>query len=109
MKDAKAAAYLNVVPVKKVTRDYTGKSSLRSCAMDSSAMQGNMIITYMHNLILAAQDDHQFVSIIGFECRGMDVVNWHPEVSLCQQPVIISTVEQSACLGNIFTSLSNPQ
>ncbi|KAL3140724.1 hypothetical protein ABBQ32_005280 [Trebouxia sp. C0010 RCD-2024] len=25
VKDAKAAAYLNVVPVKKVTRDYTGK------------------------------------------------------------------------------------
>ena len=28
----------------------------------------------------AAQDDLHFVSIIGFECRGMDVINWHPEV-----------------------------
>jgi hypothetical protein len=28
----------------------------------------------------AAQDDRQFVSIIGFECRGMDIINWHPEV-----------------------------
>lgn len=32
----------------------------------------------------AAQDDRQFVSIIGFECRGMDVVNWHPEVQVHQ-------------------------
>lgn len=35
VKDAKAAAYLNVVPVKKVTRDYTGKRRLGSCAIDS--------------------------------------------------------------------------
>ena len=50
VKDAKAAAYLNVMPVKKVTRDYTGKSShalvlpgsLTSCAQP---MQGSIIIT----------------------------------------------------------------
>lgn len=29
---------------------------------------------------VAAQDDRQFVSIVGFECRGMDIINWHPEV-----------------------------
>ena len=29
----------------------------------------------------AAEDERKFVSIIGFECRGMDVVIWHPEVS----------------------------
>ncbi|KAL0028673.1 hypothetical protein WJX79_009914 [Trebouxia sp. C0005] len=49
VKDAKSAASLNVVSIKKVTREYT------------------------------AQDERQFVSIIGFECRGMDVINWHPE------------------------------
>ncbi|DBB17979.1 hypothetical protein WJX82_000373 [Trebouxia sp. C0006] len=49
VKDAKSAASLSVISVKKVTRDYT------------------------------AQDDRQFVSIIGFECRGMDIINWHPE------------------------------
>lgn len=28
----------------------------------------------------AAEDDGKFVSTIGFDCRGMDVINWHPEV-----------------------------
>ena len=37
VKDAKTAAYLNVVPVKKVTRDYTGKQSIGSCAVDTSS------------------------------------------------------------------------
>lgn len=80
VKDAKSAAYLNVVPVKKVTRDYTGKQSLGSCAI---ALCKRTLLSYIRiTLTFAAQDDHQFVSIIGFECRGMDVVNWHPEVCL---------------------------
>ena len=29
----------------------------------------------------AAEDDRKFVSLIGFDCRGMDVINWHPEAS----------------------------
>lgn len=38
----------------------------------------------IHGVYVAAEDDRKFVSIIGFECRGMDVVNWHPEVSCVQ-------------------------
>lgn len=50
VKDARRAAYLNVVPVKGVTRG------------------------------LKAEDDRKWVPIIGFECRGMDVIGFHPEV-----------------------------
>lgn len=51
-KDARRAAYLNVVPVKGLTRHMT------------------------------EADDNKWVPFIGFECRGMDVVGFHPEVRL---------------------------
>lgn len=79
VKDAKAAAYLNVVPVKKVTRDYTGKWCQVAALILLKAYAKQQTRTPLRCLP-AAQDDRQFVSIIGFECRGMDVVNWHPEV-----------------------------
>ena len=50
VKDARKAAFLTVVPVKKVTRHMTG------------------------------EDDRKWVPIIAFDCRGMDVIGFHPEV-----------------------------
>ena len=50
VRDARKSAYLNVVPVKGVTRHIT------------------------------AEDDRQWVPIIGFDCRGLDVTGFHPEV-----------------------------
>ena len=51
-KDSRKAAYLNVVPVKGYTRTVT------------------------------AEDDGKWVPLVGFDCRGMDVTGWHPEVCL---------------------------
>eukprot|EP01026_Neomeris_dumetosa_P031729 TRINITY_DN2515_c0_g1_i10.p3 TRINITY_DN2515_c0_g1~~TRINITY_DN2515_c0_g1_i10.p3 ORF type:complete len:163 (-),score=24.27 TRINITY_DN2515_c0_g1_i10:469-957(-) len=48
-RDAKTNASLNVTDVKKVTREYTG------------------------------DDSGQFVPIIGFDCRGMEPIAFHPE------------------------------
>ena len=49
-KDARKAAYLNVVSVKGVTRHMT------------------------------EADDNVWVPFIGFDCRGLDVIGFHPEV-----------------------------
>ena len=51
VKDARRSAYLSVIPVKNFTRCMTGN------------------------------DDRQWVPIVGFDCRGMDVVGFHPEAS----------------------------
>lgn len=53
VKDARRSAYLTVIPVKGLTRDMTG------------------------------EDDRKWVPIIGFDCRGLDVVDFHPEVCTC--------------------------
>lgn len=50
-KDSKHVATLNVVELKGITRPYS------------------------------AADDRQFVPIIAFECRGLEPVDWYPEVS----------------------------
>eukprot|EP01024_Parvocaulis_polyphysoides_P024997 TRINITY_DN22807_c2_g2_i1.p1 TRINITY_DN22807_c2_g2~~TRINITY_DN22807_c2_g2_i1.p1 ORF type:complete len:163 (-),score=28.22 TRINITY_DN22807_c2_g2_i1:75-563(-) len=49
VRDARSNASLNVTEVKKVTREYTG------------------------------EDSGQFVPIIGFDCRGMEPIAFHPE------------------------------
>lgn len=61
VKDAKKAAYLNVVPVKGLTRPLSG------------------------------EDDNQWVPIIGFDCRGLDVTGFHPEVSANANAFIINS------------------
>lgn len=48
-KDSKREAYLNIEEVKNVTRPLT------------------------------ADDDGNFVPIIGFDCRGLEPIHWHPE------------------------------
>lgn len=53
-KDARKAAYLNVVPVKGLTRHMT------------------------------EADDLVWVPFVGFDCRGLDVVGFHPEAGLFQ-------------------------
>ena len=53
VKDARRSAYLTVIPVKGLTRGMTG------------------------------EDDRKWVPIIGFDCRGLDVVGFHPEVCFC--------------------------
>lgn len=50
VKDARKSAYLTVVPLKNVTRSMTG------------------------------EDDGRWVPFIAFDCRGMDVTGFHPEV-----------------------------
>ena len=50
VKDARRSAYLSVIPVKGLTRGMKG------------------------------EDDRKWVPIIGFDCRGLDVVGFHPEV-----------------------------
>ncbi|KAK9838391.1 hypothetical protein WJX84_009249 [Apatococcus fuscideae] len=48
-KDSRKVSYLHVVPIKGVTRPVTG------------------------------EDDSKPVPIVAFDCRGLDVIKWHPE------------------------------
>ena len=91
VKDAKAAASLNVTSVKKVTRDYTGDLRLRPGFKQNDFGAYRLSLNVVHN---AAEDDRKFVSIIGFECRGMDVTNWHPEVSISLQQLLMSMLQK---------------
>lgn len=50
VKDTRHEAYMNVQQVKGVTR------------------------------ALTAADEHKFVPIIGFDCRGLEPIDWRPEV-----------------------------
>lgn len=90
VKDAKSAASLNVMSVKKVTRGYTGMlcliclKLLNSVGLNkpSLAVSADCLLSADQHACDAAEDDRKFVSLIGFDCRGMDVINWHPEVLL---------------------------
>ena len=53
VKDSRKAAYLNVVPIKNLTRHMT------------------------------ENDDLEWVPFIAFDCRGLDVIGFHPEVNFC--------------------------
>lgn len=95
VKDAKSAASLSVMSVKKVTRDLTGMLMLASTGgiyfyVVAESPTCALFVAFIHiwqgHACVAAEDDRKFVSIIGFDCRGMDVINWHPEVC-CWPPI----------------------
>lgn len=67
-KDARRSAYLNVVPVKNVTRSLKG------------------------------EDDRKWVPVIGFECRGMDVTGFHPEVCCAKKNHSFSSPTSAMCV-----------
>ena len=69
-KDSRKAAYLNVVPIKGVTRHMT------------------------------EADDLVWVPFIGFDCRGLDVIGFHPEVSS------LSTANQPCLFSNLIVLVS---
>lgn len=71
-KDSRHVAYLNVTEIEK---------SLKS--KSKSKITG----------FYTAEDDGQYVGMIAFDCRGLDVVDWQPEVQhvlICSDSVMQS-------------------
>jgi hypothetical protein len=60
-KDRKHVAYLKVVEIEKPLKS-----------------KGNVKITGQYT----AEDNGEYVGLVAFDCRGLDVVDWHPEVQL---------------------------
>ena len=58
-KDSKMAAHLNVHEIEKEVKT-KAKDVLRSA--------------------YTAEDEGKFIGIVGFDCRGMDVTDWQPQV-----------------------------
>ena len=58
-KDSKMAAHLNVHEIEKEVKT-KAKDILRSA--------------------YTAEDEGKFIGIVGFDCRGMDVTDWQPQV-----------------------------
>jgi hypothetical protein len=58
-KDSKHVAYLNV---KEIEKELKAKSKVR--------------ITGCYT----ADDEDKYVGLVAFECRGLDIIEWHPEV-----------------------------
>lgn len=59
VRDSKHAAHLNVVEVPKELK-VKGRAKVAGC--------------------YSALDDGNFVGIVGFDCRGLDVIDWEPQV-----------------------------
>ena len=59
-KDSKMPAHLNVQEIEKEAKT-KAKDILRAA--------------------YTAEDEGKWIGIVGFECRGMEVTDWHPQVS----------------------------
>lgn len=59
VKDSKHVAYLNVVEIEKQLKSKS-KNKIAGC--------------------YTADDDGQYVGLIAFDCRGLEVIDWQPEV-----------------------------
>ena len=58
-RDSKMPAHLNVQEIQKEAKT-KGKDILRAA--------------------YTAEDEGKFIGIVGFECRGLEVTDWHPQV-----------------------------
>ena len=63
VRDSKHVAYLNVKEIEKELKNKS-KQKITGC--------------------YTANDDGNFVGLVAFECRGLDVIGWQPEVSSSQ-------------------------
>ena len=69
-KDSKMPAHLNVHEIEKEVKT-KAKDVLRSA--------------------YTAEDEGKFIGIVGFDCRGLDVTDWQPQVG--HMPVIYESVQ----------------
>ena len=69
-KDSKMPAHLNVHEIEKEVKT-KAKDVLRSA--------------------YAAEDEGKFIGIVGFDCRGLDVTDWQPQVG--HMPLIYESVQ----------------
>ena len=105
VRDARNQANLNVVEdMKKVVFKYTGTafppqavtpSSLLihrvTCDRTSSKQRLNSCKIVFRN---AADDEGKFAPLVAFECRGLDPIEWHPEV----RDTVVCAVCPTSCM-----------
>ncbi len=91
VRDARTQANLNVVEeMKKVVFKYTGTAFPPRAVTPSPLLIYRVVcdrtsskqVVSSYEIVLrnAADDEGKFAPLVAFECRGLDPIEWHPEV-----------------------------
>lgn len=77
VRDSKHVAHLNLVEIPKELKNKS-KEKVAGC--------------------YTASDDGKFVGIVGFECRGLDVIDWEPQVPSALPTLCMGHSDMHACV-----------